>query len=224
MDQPGAMFIGERRYKEALADIDKALSLGLHEPAKAYYNRAIAYEGLDDETQAYLDYQQALVLNPGWELPQHELLRFTVTRRDALSAGTTRRSRRRPGARRHCANDGGGAAARTAASSIDTPSPGRGGASMPSVRAKTRDWSVGQQVGALVVVDAERHLLQDMVGGAGGDLQAGRQRHRAERAVRRHGDVIGFGHGRDAPDLGDAAGMGQVGLDDVRQAAARGSA
>jgi tetratricopeptide (TPR) repeat protein len=77
----GAMFIGERRYKEALGDIDKALSLGLREPAKAYYNRAIAYEGLDDETQAYLDYQQALVLNPGWELPQHELLRFTVTRR-----------------------------------------------------------------------------------------------------------------------------------------------
>jgi tetratricopeptide (TPR) repeat protein len=77
----GAMFIGERRYKEALVDIDKALSLGLREPAKAYYNRAIAYEGLDDETRAYLDYQQALVLNPGWELPEHELLRFTVTRR-----------------------------------------------------------------------------------------------------------------------------------------------
>jgi tetratricopeptide (TPR) repeat protein len=77
----GAMFVGERRYKEAVADIDKAISLGLREPAKAYYNRAIAYEGLDNETQAYLDYQQALVLNPGWELPQHELLRFTVTRR-----------------------------------------------------------------------------------------------------------------------------------------------
>jgi tetratricopeptide (TPR) repeat protein len=77
----GAMFIGERRYKEALADIDKALALGLHEPAKAYYDRALAYEGLDDEKSAYLDYQQALVLQPGWELPQHELLRFTVTHR-----------------------------------------------------------------------------------------------------------------------------------------------
>ena len=77
----GAMFIGERRYKEALSDIDKALTLGLREPAKAYFDRAIAYEGLDDETSAYLDYQQALVLNPGWDLPQHELLRFTVTRR-----------------------------------------------------------------------------------------------------------------------------------------------
>jgi tetratricopeptide (TPR) repeat protein len=77
----GAMFIGERRYKEAVADIDKALNLGLHEPEKAYYNRALAYEGLDNETQAYLDYQQALVIHPGWDLPQHELLRFTVTRR-----------------------------------------------------------------------------------------------------------------------------------------------
>jgi tetratricopeptide (TPR) repeat protein len=77
----GAMFVGERRYKEGLADIDKALSLGLKEPAKAYYNRALAHEGLDDETSAYLDYQQALVLQPGWDLPQHELLRFTVTRR-----------------------------------------------------------------------------------------------------------------------------------------------
>jgi tetratricopeptide (TPR) repeat protein len=77
----GAMFIGERRYKEALSDIDKALSLGLKEPAKAYYDRALAYEGLDDEKSAYLDYQQALVLQPGWELPQHELLRFTVTHR-----------------------------------------------------------------------------------------------------------------------------------------------
>lgn len=77
----GAMFLSQRRYKEALADIDKAISLGLKEPAKGYYNRAIAYEGLDDETSAYLDYQQALVLQPGWDLPQHELLRFTVTRR-----------------------------------------------------------------------------------------------------------------------------------------------
>jgi tetratricopeptide (TPR) repeat protein len=77
----GAMFLGERRYKEALADIDRALSLGLREPAKAYYDRAIADEGLDDETSAYLDYQQALVLQPGWDLPQHELLRFSVTRR-----------------------------------------------------------------------------------------------------------------------------------------------
>lgn len=77
----GAMFIGQRRYKEALSDINKAIGLGLREPAKAYYNRAIAYEGLDDEQSAYLDYEQALVLQPGWDMPQRELQRFTVTRR-----------------------------------------------------------------------------------------------------------------------------------------------
>jgi tetratricopeptide (TPR) repeat protein len=77
----GAMFIGQRRYKEALADLDKAISLGLKEPAKAFFDRAIAYEGLDDEQSAYLDYQQALVLAPGWAQPQHELERFTITRR-----------------------------------------------------------------------------------------------------------------------------------------------
>ena len=41
----------------------------------------MAYEGIDDEKSAYLDYQQALVLKPGWDLPKQELLRFTVTRR-----------------------------------------------------------------------------------------------------------------------------------------------
>ncbi len=77
----GAAFLGERRYREALADINRSLALGLREPAKAYFNRAVAEEGLDDETAAYRDYQQALVLSPGWDLPEHELLRFTVTRR-----------------------------------------------------------------------------------------------------------------------------------------------
>jgi tetratricopeptide (TPR) repeat protein len=77
----GAMYIGLKRYREALSDLDKGLSLGLKEPAKAYFNRGVAHEGLDDETSAYQDYEQALVLQPGWELPQRELLRFTVTRR-----------------------------------------------------------------------------------------------------------------------------------------------
>ena len=76
----GAAFIAERRYQQGIADIDRGLVLGVKEPEKAYYNRALAHEGLDDEKSAYLDYQQALVLKPHWDLPQHELLRFTVTR------------------------------------------------------------------------------------------------------------------------------------------------
>jgi tetratricopeptide (TPR) repeat protein len=83
----GAVSIIEKRYKDGISDIDKGLSLGTEEPAKAYYNRAVAYEGIDDEKSAYLDYQQALTLAPDWDLPKHELLRFTVTRK-AVDAPT----------------------------------------------------------------------------------------------------------------------------------------
>ncbi|MFI4973886.1 MAG: tetratricopeptide repeat protein [Caulobacterales bacterium] len=77
----GAVNVGEKHYQEGLADINHGLDLGVEEPAKAYYNRALAYEGLDDEKSAYLDYQQAVSLEPKWDLPRKELLRFTVTRR-----------------------------------------------------------------------------------------------------------------------------------------------
>ena len=45
------------------------------------HESALAYEGLEDAKSAYLDYQQALTLKPDWQLPQQQLLRFTVTRR-----------------------------------------------------------------------------------------------------------------------------------------------
>ncbi|HXU99187.1 MAG TPA: hypothetical protein VG166_01660 [Caulobacteraceae bacterium] len=77
----GAMWVGEKRYQSALEDLNKGIGLGVTEPEKAYFNRALAYEGLDDEKSAYLDYRQALTLKPDWLLPQKELLRFTVTRR-----------------------------------------------------------------------------------------------------------------------------------------------
>jgi tetratricopeptide (TPR) repeat protein len=77
----GAVDIINKRFKDGIDDINKGLGLGTEEPAKAYYNRAVAYEGIDDEKDAYLDYQQALTLEPDWDLPKQELLRFTVTRR-----------------------------------------------------------------------------------------------------------------------------------------------
>jgi tetratricopeptide (TPR) repeat protein len=77
----GAVFIAEHRYKEAAADFDKAIELGVREPAKAYYYRGIAHDYLDDETAAYKDYKQAEALAPNWDLPKHELQRFTVTRK-----------------------------------------------------------------------------------------------------------------------------------------------
>ena len=75
----GAASIGEHRYAESLPDLNKAISLGVEEPAKAYYNRALAYEGLDDVKSAYFDYQKAVELSPQWEAPKNELLRFHVS-------------------------------------------------------------------------------------------------------------------------------------------------
>lgn len=77
----GAAAVGARRYADGLADINKALALGVQEPEKAYYNRALAHEGLDDMKAAYFDYQKAIELKPDWEMPRQELARFTVQRR-----------------------------------------------------------------------------------------------------------------------------------------------
>ncbi|HET6971748.1 MAG TPA: tetratricopeptide repeat protein [Phenylobacterium sp.] len=77
----GAAAVGVRRYAQGVADINKALQLGVEEPEKAYYNRALAYEGLDDMKAAYFDYQKALELKPDWDQPKKELSRFTVERR-----------------------------------------------------------------------------------------------------------------------------------------------
>lgn len=77
----GAVMIGMHRYQEGLDQIDHGLVLGIEDPAKAYYNRGLAHEGLENARDAYLDYQQAVTLAPRWDLPQQQLLRFTVTRR-----------------------------------------------------------------------------------------------------------------------------------------------
>lgn len=77
----GATLIALRRYQEGLVEINRGIELGIEEPAKAYYNRALAYEGLEDARSAYLDYQQAVTLQPDWALPRQQLLRFTVGRR-----------------------------------------------------------------------------------------------------------------------------------------------
>ena len=77
----GAAAIGQRRYADSLPDLNHALELGVQEPAKAYYNRALAYEGLDDMRSAYFDYQKAVELMPDWDAPKTQLVRFTVTQR-----------------------------------------------------------------------------------------------------------------------------------------------
>jgi len=78
----GAALIGQKRFAESLPAIDRGLDLGVEEPAKAYYNRALAHEGLEDARSAYFDYQKAQELAPGWAAPTEQLARFTVTTRN----------------------------------------------------------------------------------------------------------------------------------------------
>jgi hypothetical protein len=73
---------------------------------------------------------------------------------------------------------------------------------------------VVEHFGALVVVDADRLLLDEVVGRGERHLQTRRERDRAERAVRGDHRVVRLRHRRDPSHLGDAAGVRQVGLQD----------
>jgi tetratricopeptide (TPR) repeat protein len=76
----GVVMMADRDYAQALAEIERGLELGVDEPAKAYYNRALVHESLDDAKSAYLDYRRARDLAPEWEAPRRQLARFTVTK------------------------------------------------------------------------------------------------------------------------------------------------
>ncbi len=77
----GAALIGEGRNAEGVAEIDRGLTFNPSEPEKAYFNRALAEERLNDAKAAYYDYRRALELRPGWPMAQAELARFTVVQR-----------------------------------------------------------------------------------------------------------------------------------------------
>ena len=71
---------------------------------------------------------------------------------------------------------------------------------------------VVEYFGALVVVDADALLLDEVVGGGEAHLQTGGERDGTERAVRRQLHVVHLGHRRDAAHLGDTASVREVGL------------
>jgi tetratricopeptide (TPR) repeat protein len=74
----GALKIARHKYAEGISDIDRGLTLGPQEPEKAYYNRGLADEGMDNEQAAYFDYTKAAQLKPNWAAPKEELTRFTI--------------------------------------------------------------------------------------------------------------------------------------------------
>jgi tetratricopeptide (TPR) repeat protein len=74
----GATLVALKAYGDALGDINKGLSLGTKQPHLAYYDRAIANEGLGHLQEAYNDYHQALTIRPDFDLAINELKRFKV--------------------------------------------------------------------------------------------------------------------------------------------------
>ena len=77
----GAALIGLGREREGITEIDKGINLNAMELEKAYFNRALAEERLDDLKAAYADYQKAVALKPDWAMAKAELARFRVVER-----------------------------------------------------------------------------------------------------------------------------------------------
>ncbi len=74
-----ATLIGLKRYSEAKGDADKAIELQAVPLEVAYFNRAVAEEGLDNIKAAYDDYKAALKVQPNFQPARDELTRFKVT-------------------------------------------------------------------------------------------------------------------------------------------------
>lgn len=77
----GAALVAEDRFAEGLREIDQGLALGVKQPERAYYNRALANENLGDVKAAYYDFQRAAELDPKWAAPKQELARFSFKSR-----------------------------------------------------------------------------------------------------------------------------------------------
>lgn len=81
----GVAMLLQHRPGEAEADFTRALSLTPSDPAKIYFNRAMAREDSGNLRGAYADYLQASKLEPQWDRPKQELSRFTVVPRTPIS-------------------------------------------------------------------------------------------------------------------------------------------
>jgi tetratricopeptide (TPR) repeat protein len=81
----GAALVMLRRPGPAVAALTQALSLGVAEPYKAYYNRGAAREALGDLTGALEDYNTALDIHPEWAPAEAEVARFVRQRQQHLA-------------------------------------------------------------------------------------------------------------------------------------------
>ncbi|HJW40084.1 MAG TPA: hypothetical protein VJ476_02525 [Rhizomicrobium sp.] len=73
-----ATLLGLKRYSDAKRDADKAIELRAMPLEVAYFNRAVAEEGLGDVQSAYADYNAALKTQPNFQPAKDQLTRFKV--------------------------------------------------------------------------------------------------------------------------------------------------
>jgi tetratricopeptide (TPR) repeat protein len=74
----GAALLNLNRPREALVELDVAITMGLDKLHLAYYNRGLTKERLNDPRGAYADYKKALEIDPTFTLAADELKRFSV--------------------------------------------------------------------------------------------------------------------------------------------------
>lgn len=88
----GAALVMLGRPGPAVAALTEALSYGVREPHKAFFNRGAAREALGDARGALDDYETALAIKPQWTPAELELARFIRARRDVLAIRLAERS------------------------------------------------------------------------------------------------------------------------------------
>ena len=85
-----AALINLGRTQEALADLNRAITIGLDKVHLAYYNRGLAREKMNDTRGAYADYRKALDLDPTFTMAADELKRFSTTGQMMIPMGERR--------------------------------------------------------------------------------------------------------------------------------------
>lgn len=74
----GSILIKQKRYPDALDEINRGLDLGMSYPQIGYYDRAIAEELMGRAKDSYYDFKKVLEIEPGYGPATERLKDFTV--------------------------------------------------------------------------------------------------------------------------------------------------
>jgi tetratricopeptide (TPR) repeat protein len=87
----GTVLIRQKKYEDALAEIDKGIGLGMAFLHIGYYNRAVAEELLGRYREAYYDYMHTLEIEPNFGAARERLKLFRVIHPGEMANGPSSR-------------------------------------------------------------------------------------------------------------------------------------